>query len=281
MSYEAAHTSAAFYSVPDPGYFRICGEDRRDFIQRQTTNDIRQLTPDHPLLTVLTSPTARIMDVWWLIEEPDGIGVITLPGRGAKIARYIQSRIFFKDRVTLDHAPLAQAEVIGPEAARLIEGSNAIQTGPSRYLLLGTALDGASLLSPDDYEILRVEAGVPGPMRELTEDYTPLEARLDAAVSLKKGCYTGQEVLARQVNYDKITRRMVGLRLDSLPELGAKVLVEDRMVGDVTSAVQSPRLGPIALAVLKRPHHEPGTSITIRSGDQLVRGTVVDLPFRE
>ena len=52
----------------------------------------------------------------------------------------------------------------------------------------------------------------PARMRELTEDYTPLEARLDAAVSLKKGCYTGQEVLARQVNYDKITRRMVGLR---------------------------------------------------------------------
>ena len=58
----------------------MCGEDRRDFIQRQTTNDIRQLTPDHPLQTVLTSATARIMDVWWLIEEPDGIGVITLAG---------------------------------------------------------------------------------------------------------------------------------------------------------------------------------------------------------
>jgi glycine cleavage system aminomethyltransferase T len=53
------------------------------------------------------------------------------------------------------------------------------------------------------------------------------------------------------------------------------------MVGDVTSAVQSPRFGPIALAVLKRPHHEPGTSITIRSGDQSVRGMVAALPFSE
>ena len=290
MLYDAARTSAAFYPMPDPGYFRVCGEDRRDFVQRQTTNDIRHLTSDHPLQTVLTSATARIMDVWWLVEEPDGIGVITLPGRGAKMTRYMQSRIFFKDRVTLESQPLAQIALIGPDAARLSAGFTAIQTGDSRFLLMATdgdklitALDsaGAARLDPRTYEILRIEAGLPGPDRELTEDYTPLEARLDAAVSLKKGCYTGQEVLARQVNYDKITRRMVGLRLDAVPEIGAKVLVEDRIVGDVTSAVESPRFGSIALAMIRRPHHEAGTVVKVRNGDQVVAGRVVPIPFSD
>ena len=58
----------------------IAGDDRDDFVQRQTTNDIRQLVDDRVLLTVLTSATARILDVWRLVRDGDAIGVITLPG---------------------------------------------------------------------------------------------------------------------------------------------------------------------------------------------------------
>src|SRR5690606_6994406 len=85
---------------------------------------------------------------------------------------------------------------------------------------------GASALSPGAYEAVRVEAGFPAAGRELTDAYTPLETGLHAAIHTAKGCYTGQEVIARQINYDKITRQMVGLRLDAPVEPGA--VVQDR-----------------------------------------------------
>ena len=94
-----------------------------------------------------------------------------------------------------------------------------------------------------------------------------------------KGCYTGQEVLARQINYDKITRQMVGLRLETPVQRGAAVQVEGRGAGEVTSAVVSPRFGAIALAVVKRPHFEPGTVVMVASGEETARGEVVSLPF--
>jgi folate-binding protein YgfZ len=133
------------------------------------------------------------------------------------------------------------------------------------------------LLSPEAYEVRRVELGLPGPARELTEDYTPLETNLDAAISDSKGCYTGQEIIARQVTYDKITKRMAGLKLQAPVAAGAAVHVEGRGAGEVTSAVHSPNCGAIALAILKRPHHAPGTAVTV--GEEGTRGVVVALPF--
>jgi folate-binding protein YgfZ len=137
---------------------------------------------------------------------------------------------------------------------------------------------GASSLSPESYESLRVEAGLPGP-DELTEDYTPLEANLSRAVSSTKGCYTGQEIIARQVTYDKVTKRMVGLRLDAPVTAGAQVTVEGKSAGTVTSVTHSPRYGSIALAVLKRPHDEPDTTLVVSNPDGDVSARVAMLPF--
>ena len=106
------------YRVPDPGYLRIEGADQADFIQRQTTNDIRRLGLGRSLLTVLPSATARILDVWQLVPEPDAIGVVTLPARGGSTARYLQSRIFFMDKVTLADVSSQIAQFrIGGEAS--------------------------------------------------------------------------------------------------------------------------------------------------------------------
>lgn len=316
IGYDAAHEGAAFWRVPDPGWIVIAGEDRADFVQRQTTNDVRQLAPDRAVLTALTSATARILDVWRLVAEGDAIGVITLPGRGAATARYLQRRIFFMDKVTVTDASdtVAQIDVMGPGAADAlaalglpalpgpdavtgfeISGQTARIIGLGGALGLGwrllvprEALDaletrlaeaGARPLAPEAYDAVRVEAGLPAAGRELTDAYTPLETGLRAAVHGAKGCYTGQEVLARQINYDKITRQMVGLRLEKPVQPGAAVQVEGRSAGEVTSAVESPRLGPIALAVIKRPHFAPGTVVSVVAGDGTARGEVVPLPF--
>jgi folate-binding Fe-S cluster repair protein YgfZ len=100
-----------------------------------------------------------------------------------------------------------------------------------------------------------------------------------SAIHEAKGCYTGQEVIARQINYDKIARRLVGLRLDAPVSAGATVLVEGRSAGEVTSAALSPRCGPIALAVLRRPHFAPGTPVSVTEAAGAVHGTVTALPF--
>ncbi|HEX3051310.1 MAG TPA: glycine cleavage T C-terminal barrel domain-containing protein, partial [Aggregatilineaceae bacterium] len=228
-------------------------------------------------------------------------------------AKYLQSRIFFMDRVTVQHrsADFAQFQFFGPTAPDVLRtlriadppGPDALIAvdvdgipirvlGPHPAVSLGyhlivpadqadsfsARLSDVAPLSPELYDLLRIEAGLPVSGHELTDDFTPLEANLDAAISDHKGCYTGQEVIARQVNYDKITRRLVGLRLDHPVSLGSSVQVEGRTVGQVTSAAESPRWGAVALAVIRRPHHEPGTPVTV-AGDSPVSGTVAALPF--
>ena len=98
--------------------------------------------------------------------------------------------------------------------------------------------------------------GLPASGHELTEDYNPLEANQWDAVSFDKGCYVGQEVVARLRTYDKVSRTIVGLELPAgcaLPEKGARLFDEEQAVGEVTSAVELPgRPTAIGLAYVKR-----------------------------
>ena len=309
--YDTIQTGAVFYRVPDPGYLRITGADRIDFIQRQTTNDARLLKPERSQRTVLTTPTARMIDVWRLVMAQDAVNVIALPGRGQATANYLKTRIFFMDKVTVTNASaeVALFEVFGAATADVVSGiglpgaetvATATVNGADVCVigapevggwLLVVPADyanamaewlvraGAVALAPAVYDLLRIEAGRPAAGRELTEDYTPLEANLDAAISDVKGCYTGQEVLARQITYDKVTRRLVGLRLAESVMTGVTVFADGRSAGTVTSVAESPRFGPIALAVVKRPFFEPGTAVTVGEGENAASGEVMALPF--
>jgi folate-binding protein YgfZ len=140
---------------------------------------------------------------------------------------------------------------------------------------------GAAQLSDEEYSILRIESGLPAGGAELTEDYTPLETGLAAAISGTKGCYTGQEVIARQVTYDKVAQHLCGLRLTRRAQPGERLWAPDGSpVGKVTSVATSPRIGEIALAVVKRPHHEPGSDLWVGEAlESAMEGRVVSLPF--
>lgn len=317
--YEQFLQKAAFAEMEPAGLIFIKGPDQVDFLQRQTTNDIRQLAPGRALPTVLTSPTARIIEVMYLFLEPsqDGspIGAIPISGNASGLASYLKKRIFFMDKVTVSSSNagsvqltlggpmsaqvLAQLKVEPPEADRIQTGNIAgvelsilgqrPEIGlPYRLLIPAGMKDaveaalqeaGAACLSPKAFETLRVEAGFPSGGHELTEDFTPLETRLEAAISSDKGCYTGQEIIARQITYDKVTRKLAGLKLDSPAPAGSTITVEGKQAGAITSAAQSPRFGPIALAVLKRPYHEPGTVVAVQSEGLEIHGSVVELPF--
>ena len=105
----------------------------------------------------------------------------------------------------------------------------------------------------------------------------PDEAGLEHAVSTTKGCYTGQEVVARMRSRGRISHRLVGLRGDAMQPLpvGAEVLAGGRRIGEVTSATLSPTAGSIALAYLRVPHDTEGTDVEVE-GD---RARVAPLPF--
>jgi len=112
---------------------------------------------------------------------------------------------------------------------------------------------------------------------------TPLEVGLTAAVHFDKGCYTGQEVIARQANYDKVNRRLVGLILPpgKGPALrGAAVRAGNARPGVITSVVDSPAIGgAIALAIVPRSAAQPGSVVTITQAGEDLAAEVAPLPF--
>jgi folate-binding protein YgfZ len=127
---------------------------------------------------------------------------------------------------------------------------------------------------------LRVEAGVTGFGREINGEEFPQEARLDEAVDYEKGCYLGQETVARIHYRGQVNRLLSGLRSEMLLTAGAKLISSDKAVGQVTSAVVSPRLGPIALGYVRRQESEAGAALEVRAdGADLGTARVVSLPF--
>ena len=129
-AYQAALDGAAFYQNPTAGCLRISGRDTVAFVQRQTTNDVRHLKSDTGLLTVLTSPAARILDVFYLVAEPGDAKVDTSPtwlafcmgGRTVETARFLQKRIFFMDQLEVaNHSEnIQQIELFGPQAGEIL-----------------------------------------------------------------------------------------------------------------------------------------------------------------
>jgi len=128
-------------------------------------------------------------------------------------------------------------------------------------------------------EVLRVEAGVPRLGAELSEEVLPAEAGLvGRAVSLTKGCYTGQEIVARMDARGRAGHHLVGLRLEHgvpLPRPGAEIAAEGRRVGEITSACHSALAGPIALGYVRRGRDAPGLRVTAGGAPAQVAG----LPF--
>jgi folate-binding protein YgfZ len=235
-AYDAARLGATFFPQAETGFLLLEGQDRLAFLQRQTTNDVTQLTNTQTIPTVLVNAGARILDVFRLVQiDQDSVGVITLPGHAADTARFLKNRIFFMDKVTLVDASQAYVHIDldGPLAGQNLQrlgcqeppntdecrlfqvdtltvraigqrglsgsGYRLLLPAEGREALLAALLNGGvKQLSAQEFEILRVEAGLPAAGAELTEEYTPLETGLASAVSGDKGCYTGQEVIANR-----------------------------------------------------------------------------------
>ena len=142
---------------------------------------------------------------------------------------------------------------------------------------------GARPFGYEALEILRIEAGVPLYGVDMDETNVVTEAALDDAVSYTKGCYVGQEIIARIKYRGHVAKKLSGLMLEQAVKLDAGAVVasaEGKEVGRVTSATYSPHLGrTIALAYLKYDYLAPGTRVKIISGDQDLEAQVTELPF--
>ena len=131
-------------------------------------------------------------------------------------------------------------------------------------------------------ETLRIESGKPRFGVDMTEATIPVEANLLEAISYTKGCYIGQEVIARIDARGHVNRQLAGLLLGEaeLPEAGSKLFSPDREVGWITSTAWSPAMAQaIALAYVRRGFLEPGTALQVRTDGGYIPATVAALPF--
>ncbi|NNJ09208.1 folate-binding protein YgfZ [Chloroflexales bacterium ZM16-3] len=316
-AYEAAHKGAVVYDAGAHG--RICMRDRdaAALLHRLSTNQIEKLTPGQGIRTALTTPIGRIIDLLTVYRTEDGLLLATSPGNGPAIIRYLRKNIFFNDKVKLEDAStsLAQLLVYGPRAVELLANMGLPSDGLPPYgvasaqwrtwslyvarclplgggglalyappdavgdLVAALTSGGAAMLDQDTFDVLRVEAGQAAFGHELSQEYIPLETGLWDAISFNKGCYVGQEIIARMESRGRLAKQLRGLRLpDGLPDglaLPVKLFADDKEAGDLTSVVESPRHGLIGLAYVRSAHAELGTSLYVGG----VAAEVVGLPF--
>ena len=316
-SYHAAKHAAVVADVSSRGLLRMVGEDALDLLHRLSTQDLLGLQPGEGAATVLTTSKGRILDVLVVQRRLDSLRLHVSPGNQGRVLDWLDTYTILEDSeasdVTGEHGQLL---VFGPAAGEVVGGA-ASDSGVSdlelfhhREARLGAAevtmtkteapagggfhvaalpgeaaaarqalVDaGAAPVDGDTFEVLRVEAGLPAFGSELDERWNPHEAGLERHISYTKGCYIGQEVIARLDAYDKVQRELRGLRAlgGGLPSAGSNLLADGKDAGRITSAADSPDFGPIALAYVRRAHADPGSRLVTEDGAEV---EVATLPF--
>src|SRR3954453_7387348 len=274
----------------DRGKLALTGREAKVFLNGKLTNDVEALAPGHGLYAAFLTHKGKMLgdvrvldlgDELFLDTERVALQALFDTIRRAKIGfdcelhkrTLQQGLVSVVGEAPVDPGPAehdnVRAEIGGVAvvAGRTNVGVDLI-CDAERTDELKATLD----LPEVDAEVLRVEAGRPRYGIDLDDTVIPQEAGLnERAVSFTKGCYVGQETVARLHYRGKPNRHLRGIRLAAPVPPGAPLHLGDREVGRVTSAVVSPTLGPIALGLVRR-EAEPGT--------QLDLGEVVELPFR-
>jgi tRNA-modifying protein YgfZ len=285
--FQAAQETAVF--TPHPfGVLKISGGSRLDLINRMSTQAVNRLQAGEGAATILTSDIGRIIDRLILYATGNTVYALTGENNADFIARYLMRFVFFNDDFQLEDVSGTTAVfgVYGPQAGARLAGAGFPETDLPRhhwrqaeisgltaylhradpvagdgYFVLADAAEGAAIqstlqeagLTPAnaaDYEYLRIAAGLPRLGREMTLDYIPLEANLWADVSFNKGCYIGQEIIARMESRGKLAKRLVRLALAAPAEAGAEISAGTKSAGVLTSAAAGPD-GVIGLGYVK------------------------------
>lgn len=277
--YQAAQTGLAFRDMSHFGRFQVSGADAAALLHHLTTNDIKGQKVGDTREAVMISSKARVLDWLTIIRlETAVFRVITSPNRRQMFAPHARQFILFRQDVTIqdqtESGPLWG--VFGPQAAQLEGAKWPTKRLPGGGFLRFETPHNAISIDNETFNILRIESGIPVAGLELTEEINPWEAGFEDAISLAKGCYNGQEVVARLHAYKKIKQGLFGLKLESVPtELPQKLSKDGKNAGFITSAIDSPRCGPIGLGFVRGDFQNEGECLTLKSQTALV----TSLPF--
>lgn len=276
--------------------------DRLELLHRMSTNDLRRLQVGQGCSTVLTTATARIIDRVLIYHR--GETALMIANYPEIVINWLRRHVFWQDRFKIadQSAALGQLELHGVGAAALVEqalsGASSLALhhfleDSSRQLLVARTFpllaEGFLVVAPyaqleqlrtawsaerrvqraDDsiYERLRIAAGLPAAYHELTEDYVPLEAGLWDSVSFSKGCYIGQEIIARMESRNRLAKTLVKLQLSALVPPGTPIQAHEETVGVLTSCaeplVPQADVAAIGLGFVKPAFAIPGSLLRV------------------
>ncbi|PQV65018.1 aminomethyltransferase [Abditibacterium utsteinense] len=278
-TYQAAQNGFVMRDMSHFGRFKVSGADAATLLHHLTTQDIKGQKIGEAREAVLISNKARVLDWLTILRlETDVFRVITSPNRRAMFAPHAQKFVLFRQDVKIEDetgaAPLWGA--FGPKSNEITGEKWPTKRLPNSGLLSFEAPQNAVSCDNETFNVLRIEAGIPVAGLELTEEVNPWEAGFESAISLAKGCYNGQEIVARLHAYKKIKQGLFGLKLETLPlELPQKLTKATKNAGFVTSAIESPRFGAIALGFVRGDFQTEGE--TLELGEQEARVSL--LPF--
>lgn len=319
--YRAARGVAVLADVSHLGKLCFQGKDVRKFLNGLLSNDIQNLRPGQGLPTCLLASSGKLVADFWLYDLEEFFLAIgtpqTTPGIVNALSKYLtlsQTRLEDRsDRWTAFYlmgpgALRVCREILEP-ALNLSPRECAAVSWKGRQLLVLSypvfSPDGLLVLAPLDFasevwealmrsggsllrpmgfeawEMLRVESGVPLWGVDMDGDTFPQEANLSDHLSVTKGCYLGQEIMARIRNFGRLHHKLMGLKLSREVSAGAQIRSGGHGVGRLTSVAFSPPLSsPLALAMLPVSETRPGTSLEVVSACGTQTAEVLLLPLR-
>ena len=298
--YRAAQETAVLVDRSQLACFKLSGATRLDLIHRISTNAVKQLQSGEGTATVLTTNIGRIIDRLILYADSDSVTLLAGENHRDPLARYLLRNVFFNDDFQLVDATeeTAVLAIYGPQAQTLLTQAGFRETDLPLHHWQQTDVNGVSVtlhktdpINGDGYfvicpasakdalwahlqvsgitpaneaafDYLRIAAGLPRFGRELTLDYIPLETDLWADVSFSKGCYTGQEIIARMESRGRLAKRLVQLTAATPIANGADILADGKSVGTVTSTAVGPQ-GSVALGYVKTAVLDEGKALVV------------------
>jgi folate-binding protein YgfZ len=310
--YRAAREAAAIAQKDLFGILKFTGSERVSWLQGMTTNDLQKLTPGMGCYAAHLTPQGKVVAHMQILADEDALWLSLERAGISKLMEAFDKLLIMEDVQIQDasdewdiltligprSAPVLEAWLDGPlnlnapYAHRKIEDGRVVASElgydiwavreHADEVLRSLTQSGAIAIDRGTWDVLRTEAGIPIHGVDIDETTTMPEIG-EKGISYEKGCYVGQEVVAKVKYIGHVNRRFVGLILKTsdLPDLRSPIYKGEKEVGYVTTSLFSPGLNqPIALGFVSRSAYATDTEVEVRSEGKKLPAVIVDLPFK-